>query len=185
IVVNLLGRGTLGGPPISLEIARKASAMGCAEPTLAGMESGYCTSVYIPILPGVLISVLTNGRRGWLEGITAPKTGDPRNFKSFEELREAFRKQLVWGFEMETIATNIGERLLAEFDPTLYQSSLIEDCIKKGLCREEGGARFNFGPFVSCVGVTDVGVEELIFGSVPSKAELYERLNNEILSAFI
>ena len=31
----------------------------------------------------------------------------------------------------------------------------------------------------------DFGVEELIFGSVPSKAELYERLNNEILSAFI
>jgi len=31
----------------------------------------------------------------------------------------------------------------------------------------------------------DVGVEELIFGSVPSKAELYKRLNNEILSAFI
>jgi len=31
----------------------------------------------------------------------------------------------------------------------------------------------------------DVGVEEFIFGSVPSKAELYERLNNEILSAFI
>jgi len=31
----------------------------------------------------------------------------------------------------------------------------------------------------------DGGVEELIFGSIPSKAELYERLNNEILSAFI
>ncbi len=31
----------------------------------------------------------------------------------------------------------------------------------------------------------DVGVEELIFGSVPSKTELYERLNNEILSELI
>jgi len=31
----------------------------------------------------------------------------------------------------------------------------------------------------------DVGVEEFMFGSVPSKAELYDRLNNEILSAFI
>ena len=31
----------------------------------------------------------------------------------------------------------------------------------------------------------DVGVEEFIFGTVPSKAELYERLNDEILSAFI
>ena len=31
----------------------------------------------------------------------------------------------------------------------------------------------------------DVGVEEIMFGSIPSKAELYERVNNEILSAFI
>jgi hypothetical protein len=31
----------------------------------------------------------------------------------------------------------------------------------------------------------DVGVEELIFGSVPSKTELYEHINNEILSTFI
>ena len=97
-----------------------------------------------------------------------PQTGDPRKFKSFEELQEAFRKQLVWGFEMETIATNIGERLLAEFEPTVYQSALIEDCIEKGLCREEGGARFNFGPFISCVGVTDVGdsltaIKKLVF----------------------
>lgn len=169
IVVNLLSRATLGGEsPITLEIARKASAMGCNEPTLAGMDSGYCTSIYIQLLPGVLESVLTNGRKGWPDGVKVPQTGDPRKFKSFEELQEAFRKQLVWGFEMETIATNIGERLLAEFEPTVYQSALIEDCIEKGLCREEGGARFNFGPFISCVGVTDVGdsltvIRKLVF----------------------
>ena len=157
-VVNLLGRSTLGGEsPITLEIARKASAMGCNEPTLAGMDSGFCTSVYIQLLPGILESVLTNGRKGWPKGLIAPQTGDPRDFKSFEELQEAFRKQLVWGFEMETIATNIGERLIAEFDPTVYQSALIEDCIEKGICREDGGARFNFGPFISGVGTPDVG----------------------------
>ncbi len=169
LVLNLLGRSTLGGEkPITLEIARKASAMGCNEPTLAGTDSGYCTSVYIQLLPGVLESVLTQGEKGWAEGVTPPQTGDPRDFKSFEELLEAIRKQLVWGFEMETIATNIGERLIAEFDPTVYQSAFIEDCIEKGICREEGGARFNFGPFVSCVGVTDLGdsltaIKKLVF----------------------
>jgi len=169
LVLNLLGRSTLGGEkPITLEIARKASAMGCNEPTLAGMDSGYCTSVYIQLLPGILESILTQGKKGWPEGVTAPQTGNPREFKSFEELLEAFRKQLVWGFEMETIATNIGERLIAEFDPTVFQSALIEDCIENGICREEGGARFNFGPFVSCVGVTDTGdsltaIKKLVF----------------------
>ncbi len=158
IINNLLGRGTLGGKlPITLEIARKASAMGCNEPTLAGMDSGYTTSVYLQSPPKILESVLTNGKKGWGEGLTGPQTGDPRKFKSYEELQEAYRKQLVWAFEIETIASNIGERLIAEFNPTVYQSALIEDCIEKGICREAGGARFNFGPFIAAVGVPDVG----------------------------
>jgi len=168
IIVNLLGRGILGGPSITLEVARKASAMGCAEPSLAGMDSGYCTSTYIQTLPGVLESVLTNGRKGWSEGLIGPQTGDPRNFRSFDELLEAYRKQLVWAFELETISTNIGERLMAEFDPTVYQSALVEDCIEKGISKEAGGARYNFGPFISAIGAPDVGdsltaIKKLVF----------------------
>jgi formate C-acetyltransferase len=169
IIVNLLGRGTLGGKsPVTLEIARKASAMGCNEPTLAGMDSGFCTSVYIQTLPGVLEAVLSNGQKGFPGGLAGVQTGDPRNFESFEELQEAYRKQLAWVLEMETIGTNIGERLLVEFDPTVYQSAFIEDCIEKGICREAGGARFNFGPFISGVGAPDVGdsltaIKKLVF----------------------
>jgi formate C-acetyltransferase len=157
IVLNLLGRTTLGGPPITLELARKASAMGCNEPSLTGMDSGYCTSVYIQSLPGLLEAVLTNGLKGFPEGLVGIKTGDPRQFKSFEELQEAFKKQLAWALEKETIATNIGERLMAEFDPTVYQSALVEDCIENGICKEAGGARYNFGPFISGIGAPDVG----------------------------
>lgn len=179
-VTNLLSRGTLGGEKtIPLELARKSSAMGCNEPSVTGTDSGYCTSAYLQSLPGVLLSVLYNGERGWkqppsqgfkqgFKGFKGPKTGDPRDFKTFEELKEAYRKQLAWAFELETIATNIGERLIAEYDPTVYQSALIEDCIEKGICREEGGARYNFGPFISGVGAPDVGdsltaIKKLVF----------------------
>ncbi|KKM06630.1 hypothetical protein LCGC14_1742040, partial [marine sediment metagenome] len=169
IVVNLLGRGNLGGGPrITLEIARKASAIGCNEPSLAGMDSGYTTSVHFQNFPGVLEAVLTNGRKGFPGGLIGPQTGDPRKFKSFDELLEAYRKQLAWAFERETIGSNIGERLMAEFDPTVFQSALIEDCIEKGICREEGGARYNFGPFVGGNGAPDAGdsltaIKKLIF----------------------
>ena len=169
IVVNLLGRGNLGGGPrITLEIARKASAIGCNEPSLAGMDSGYTTSVHFQNLPGVVEAVLTNGRKGFPGGLLGPQTGDPRKFKSFDELLEAYRKQLAWAFERETIGSNIGERLMAEFDPTVFQSALIEDCIEKGICREEGGARYNFGPFVGGNGAPDAGdsltaIKKLVF----------------------
>ncbi|MHA1979239.1 MAG: glycyl radical protein [Candidatus Hodarchaeales archaeon] len=169
IVVNLLGRGNLGGgPPITLEIARKASAMGCNEPTLMGMDSGYTTSVHFQTMPGVILAVLTNGRKGFPGGLVGPQTGDPRKFKSFEELQEAYRKQLAWAFERETIGSNIGERLMAEFEPTVFQSALIDDCIEKGICREAGGARYNFGPFVGGNGGPDAGnsltaIKKLVF----------------------
>ncbi|MHA2037465.1 MAG: glycyl radical protein [Promethearchaeota archaeon] len=169
IVVNLLGRGNLGGgPPITLEIARKASAMGCTEPSLVGMDSGYTTSVHFQTLPGTLEAVLTNGRKGFPGGLLGLQTGDPRKFKSFEELQEAYRKQLAWAFEKETIGSNIGERLMAEFEPTVFQSALIEDCIEKGICREAGGARYNFGPFVGGNGAPDTGdsltaIKKLVF----------------------
>jgi len=169
IVVNLLGRGNLGGgPPITLEIARKASAMGCNEPSLVGMDSGYTTSVHFQTLPGTLEAVLTNGRKGFPGGLLGVQTGDPRKFKSFEELQEAYRKQLAWAFEKETIGSNIGERLMAEFEPTVFQSALIEDCIEKGICREAGGARYNFGPFVGGNGAPDTGdsltaIKKLVF----------------------
>ena len=169
IVVNLLGRGSLGGESaVTLEHARMASAMGCAEPSLAGMDSGYCTAVYIQSLPGILEAVLTNGEKGFTQGLKGVQTGDPRKFKSFEELQEAYKKQLAWAFELETIATNIGERLMLEFDPTVYQSALIEDCIEKGICREAGGARYNFGPFFGGIGGPDTGnslaaIKKLVF----------------------
>ncbi|MHA2195560.1 MAG: glycyl radical protein [Promethearchaeota archaeon] len=169
IVVNLLGRGNLGGGPrITPEIARKASAIGCNEPSFAGMDSGYTTSVHFQHFPGIVEAVLTNGRKGYPGGLLGPQTGDPRNFKSFDEVKEAFRRQLAWAYELETIGSNIGERLMAEFDPTLYQSALIEDCIEKGICREEGGARYNFGPFVGGNGAPDAGdsltaIRKLVF----------------------
>jgi len=167
IVVNLLGRGTLGGPTVPLELARKAGTMGCNEPTVSGMDSGFMAGVYLRSLPGILELVLTNHWRGYPQGFGL-QTGDPRQFKTFEEFREAFRKQLAWVTEKESVGTKIGERLLAEIDPTIYQSALIEDCIEKGICREAGGARYNFGPFVGASGVPDVGnsltaIKKLVF----------------------
>jgi formate C-acetyltransferase len=132
------------------------------------MDSGYTTSVHFQSLAGIIETVMTNGRKGFPGGLIGPQTGDPREFKNFEEVREAYRKQLAWAFERETIGSNIGERLMAEFDPTVFQSALIDDCLEKGICREAGGARYNFGPFVGGNGGPDAGdslaaIKKLVF----------------------
>jgi hypothetical protein len=99
MVENLLDRhgGTSGGPPITLEIAREfGCCAGCHEPVLATMESGFGSGRAIGTGRGRRVSgpaaalefVLTNGMGRIGHRKTGLKTGDPRQFKSFEQVRQ-------------------------------------------------------------------------------------------------
>jgi len=156
IVENFLARGTLGGPPVTLEVARKSGVIGCNEPVVHHMEGGFVIGGVLS-MPTPLELVLNNGWSRAHKKRLGLETGDPRVFKSFAELQEAFRKQLVWLLRHFNVAANIAEMTIAEMYPTLFQSALLEDCIEKGICREEGGARYNFGCGVGTIGASDVG----------------------------
>ncbi|MCK9273899.1 MAG: hypothetical protein M0P57_02300 [Syntrophales bacterium] len=165
LVDNLLSRGaTSGGKPVSLEDARTfGGCVGCHEPSLHTMESGW-TVGQNQHLAALMECVMTNGwcrvhntRRGL-------ETGDPGQFKTFEEVREALRKQIIHRMKVGAIAANLGEELL---QPTLFTSALTEDCIENGTPREEGGARYSLGA-VSFDGAVDAGnslaaVKKLVF----------------------
>lgn len=156
IITNMLSRGTLGGPPVTLELAREASAFGCNEPTLPGMESGFAICISAPAIQAFELT-LRNGIRKKYNRQEGPATGDPRGFKTFDQFREAFEQQVSFIMEKTSITQNLIEPLIAKYDPTTFQSALIDDCIEKGICREAGGARYNFGPFTSLIGSADIG----------------------------
>jgi len=183
IITSMLSRGTLGGPPITLELARQASAFGCNEPTVPGLDSGFAICISAPAIQAFELT-LRNGIRKKYNRQEGPVTGDPRSFGTFEELREAVEKQIAWIVEKTSIAQNIIEPLIAEYDPTVFQSALIDDCIEKGICREAGGARFNFGPFTSLIGSADIGdslavIKKLVYeDKTVSWDELMDALDN-------
>jgi len=171
LVDNLLARGAIvGGPPLTLEVARKyGTCAGCHEPTLSTMESGWQAGSSVgPRTPTVLAALdyaLTNGWSRTDRVKRGLDTGDPGQFKSFEEFREAYRQQLAYLVRNQSIASNIGE--LAELQPTVFTSALTEDCIEKGLPKEQGGARYNVGAFFM-VGTVDAGdslaaIKKLVF----------------------
>ncbi len=200
LVNNLLGREALGGSPISLEIARRSGIIGCNEPAVSGMDSGWATGSAIPVAQ-MLRLVLTNGgrRNGIDENPIAPDTGDPSQFKTFDEFKAAFETQMAWFAEKGNIITNVAERVMAEMDPTLYQSALISDCIEKGKSREDGGARYNFGPFCWTLGIPDIGdsltaIRKLVFedkkitmdelcDALDANFQGYEELHKMLLAA--
>jgi len=125
----------------TLEDARAGGPSGCVTISAFGKESTTLTG-YIN-WPKILEITLNNGtdpRTGKKVGI---ETGDPRDFKTFDELLEAYRKQLKYFVDLKIKGNNIIERLYAEYMPSPFMSLLIYDCIEKGKDYHDGGPRYN------------------------------------------
>jgi formate C-acetyltransferase len=125
----------------SIEDARQGGTSGCVETGAFGKEAYILTGYFN--LPKVLEITLNNGldpRTGKRIGI---ETGDPRSFGAYEELFEAFRRQLRHFVDIKVRGNNVIERLYAREMPAPFLSVLIEDCIAKGRDYNDGGPRYN------------------------------------------
>ncbi|MDP4125849.1 MAG: glycyl radical protein [Bacillota bacterium] len=135
VVEELLRQGK------SIEDARQGGTSGCVEAGAFGKEA-YILTGYLN-LPKILELVLHNGldpKTGKQLGL---QTGDPRSFKSYDELFTAFKKQLHYFVDVKVKGSNVIERLYATFMPSPFLSMLIDDCIAKGKDYNDGGARYN------------------------------------------
>ncbi|RKY88531.1 formate C-acetyltransferase/glycerol dehydratase family glycyl radical enzyme [candidate division KSB1 bacterium] len=125
----------------SIEDARNGGVSGCVETGAFGKENYNLTGYFN--MTKILEITLNNGidpRTGKKIGI---QTGDPTGFKSFEELFQAFKKQLNYFIDIKIRGNNVIERLYAQYVPTPFLSLLINDCISKGKDYHDGGARYN------------------------------------------
>lgn len=135
VVEELLRQGK------KLEDARAGGISGCVETGAFGKEAYILTGYFN--LPKVLEVTLHNGldaRTGKQIGIS---TGDPRNFHSYRDLLDAFRKQLRYFIDVKLRGNNIIERLYADYMPAPFLSLLVDDCIAKGKDYNNGGPRYN------------------------------------------
>jgi len=171
MVETILSRGNPEGPPVTLGMIRElGTTNGCHHVCLQGMESGWsgggAAGMGISTLPASLEYVLYNGIRQYDGKEAGIKTGDPRQFSSFEEFRAAFERQVARLVRIGSTVSNIGE--MAGLPPTLFTSALTEDCIEKGIPREEGGARYSVGIGGNLLGSVDIGnslaaIKQLVF----------------------
>ncbi len=135
IVQELLSQGK------SLEDARNGGASGCVEAGAFGTEA-YILSGYFN-LPKVLEVTLHNGidpRTGKMIGLL---TGDPATFSSFDQLMQAFQKQLNHFIRIKIEGNNTIGKIFAEKMPVPFLSLIIDDCITNGTDYNAGGARYN------------------------------------------
>jgi len=121
--------------------ARNGGASGCVETGAFGTESYILTGYFN--LNKILEITLNNGvdpESGKQIGL---KTGDPRNYKSIDDVLEAYKKQLIFFADIKLKGNKIIEKLYAEQIPVPFLSLIIEDCIANGTDYNAGGARYN------------------------------------------
>ncbi|MBC8248718.1 MAG: glycyl radical protein [Anaerolineales bacterium] len=134
----------------SLADARNGGTSGCVETGAFGKENNNLTGYFN--MPKVLEITLNNGvdpRTGKRIGL---ETGDPTQFETFEQLFEAYRKQLNYFVDIKVRGNNVVERLYASYIPAPFLSLLVDDCIASGKDYHDGGARYDT-TYIQGVGV--------------------------------
>jgi len=106
-------------------------------------------------LPRILEITLNNG----VDPITGRKigleTGDPTTFQTYEELWDAYLKQIKYFMDIKMKGNDIIEELYATELPVPFMSLWIEDCVKRAKDYNSGGARYNT-QYVQLVGLGTV-----------------------------
>ena len=144
IIQELLNAGK------SIEDARRGGTSGCVETGAFGNEAYILTGYFN--LPKILELTLFNGYDHVSGRQLGLKLGNAADFKSYDELFAAYRKQLEHFIEIKVSGSNIIEKIYANCMPAPFLSVITNDCIQKGKDYNAGGARYNTS-YIQGVGI--------------------------------
>ena len=135
IVQELLNAGK------SLADARRGGTSGCVETGAFGNEAYILTGYFN--LPKVFEITLNNGFDPVSGKQLGLKTGKAEDFETFDDLMDAYKKQILHFIDIKVAGSNVIERIYADLMPVPFLSIITNDCIKKGKDYNAGGARYN------------------------------------------
>ncbi|WP_346917303.1 trans-4-hydroxy-L-proline dehydratase [Clostridium sp.] len=144
IVQELLNAGK------SIEDARRGGTSGCVETGAFGNEAYILTGYFN--LPKILELTLFNGYDKVSGKQLGLQLGYAKDFKTYEELFEAYKKQIEYFADIKIEGSNIIEKIYADYMPAPFLSVITNDCIKKGKDYNAGGARYNTN-YIQGVGI--------------------------------
>lgn len=137
----------------SLEDARRGGSSGCVETGAWGSEA-YILTGYMNI-PKIFQMTLFNGFDQYSGKQLGLQLGYAKDFKTFDELWDAFKKQLKHFVDIKIRGNNVIERLYAEEMPAPCLSVVTNDCISNAKDYNAGGARYNTN-YIQGVGIGTV-----------------------------
>jgi choline trimethylamine-lyase len=126
-----------------LEYARDYIITGCWSPTVPARSFDHPGGIFN--LPLMLELALNNGVSRQSHDQIGPQTGDPSQFKSYEEVWQAYTRQVASLMPVAILYKNVGHILAAQYAPNPFLSALFRGCLEKGLDITNGGT----APYIS------------------------------------
>ena len=110
---------------VPVEEARNYALAGCIDPNLPGKSR--VSAIFMFIVPMVLEITLHNGIFPKTGTQLGPKTGDPADFKTFDELFTAFKTQFAYFLELNAEYGNLWIHVHSEGFPDPVRTALMDD----------------------------------------------------------
>lgn len=118
------------------------AVVGCVELTTQGNNLGWSDSAMFN-LNKALEAAMTGGACLLTGEKIAPDFGSLLTYQTFEELEEAFRKQIDYFMDKMILACEEVEKAHIDLLPSPFLSAAIDDCMEKGMDVTAGGAKYN------------------------------------------
>ena len=117
--------------------------VGCLENTLQGNDRSGTVDVNVNLAKAVELT-LFNGRDLATGDRLGPRTGDARNFTSWNDFKAAFETQLKAFLERFIEFYNFSDSIRANYEPTPYLSALVDGCAVSGRDVTNAGPEHNY-----------------------------------------
>ncbi len=137
----------------NMEDARAGGPSGCVTISAFGKES--CTLTGYFNWAKIFELACNSGKDPVSGDQIGPVTGDCREFTSYDQFMDAYKKQLRYFTDLKIQGNHKIERLFANEMPAPFMSVLMDDCIDRGLDYHNGGPRYNTS-YIQGVGIGTV-----------------------------
>lgn len=168
---------------IPLREALDWNPCGCVETNLEGRLRQYTALADIN-LGGMIEFVMTNGVNRKSGRKVSVETGDPKDFKTYEEFKEAVKEQLRYAIRAVVKGSHVIDNVCMDrVVPAL--SLTFRECIENCSDYAWGGAKYNTGNGIILIGVADLinsmaAVKNLVYDEKKlTMAQLVEALDDD------
>ena len=128
---------------------------GCVETNLEGRLKSY-TDIGEVSMGGVVDMVMNNGKSRLTGEQVSIQTGDPRDFKTFDEFMGAIKKQIDYFVHTMATMNSYLDYLSENYRPVPALSLTYPNCMETGKDYANGGAEFNVGNGINIIGQADI-----------------------------